>query len=46
MPRVSGVILFDEEQPRRPLGVEFQGKLFSCMVTGLVMPTKFIKNLV
>ena len=44
MPRVSGVILFDEEQPRGPLGVEFQGKLSSCMVTGLVMPTNFIAN--
>ena len=42
MPRVSGVILFDEEQPHGPLGAAFQGKLSSCIVTGLVMPTNFI----
>ena len=42
MPRVSGVILFDEEQPRGPLGVAFWGKLSSCMVIGSVTHTNFI----
>ena len=30
------------EQPLGPLDAAFQGKLSSCMVTGLVMPTNFI----
>ena len=42
MPRVSGVMLFTEEQPRGLLGAAFRGKLSSCMVTGLVTHTNFI----
>ena len=46
MHRVSGVILFDEEQHRGPLVAAFLGKLSSCMMTGLVMFINFISNLV
>ena len=41
MPRISLVILVDEEQTRGPLGAAFRGKLSSCMVTGLVTHTSF-----